>query len=592
MNRPGWTSPQSVFIWLILLAGLFTFPSFTRAAVVKVDVIQSQDRYPAGGSYPILLRIRIAEPWYLHGTKESGSGLIPTVLSFQASDGLRMEKIQFPEPEKKRFEYTKEPIDVFSGEILVRAILAVGETASEGENSISGELFFQACSSRSCLPPQKLPVRLTVRVSPKGAGVEFLNRSYFGSQKGFSATEGLVGLKIAAGLWLTLLGIFLGGLALNLTPCVYPLIPITVSYFGGKSKKVSGRSILHGLLYISGLGLTNSLLGVTAALTGGMLGAALQNPFFLVLVAGILVYLGLSFFGFWELRLPSGLTRLASKNFGGYFGTFFMGLTLGIVAAPCLGPFILGLLTYVGQQGDPYLGFLYFFVLSIGLGIPLAALGVFSGALDRLPMSGAWMVWIRKCLGWVLFGMAGYMLLPLVPGHFWESVLISLLLLAAGLHLGWIERTVTQSGIFWYAKKTVGILLVGSAVLFSLTSLKTVEGIQWVPYTEKALAKAAEEKKPVILDFYADWCVPCRELDIRVFGDPEVIKLSRRFLTLRVDLTGYNTHQERLQKRYHIRGVPTLIFIDKIGREEKALRIESYVDRNEFLKIMKQALKE
>lgn len=142
----------------------------------------------------------------------------------------------------------------------------------------------------------------------------------------------------------TMLGIFVGGMALNLTPCVYPLLPITVSYFGGKSGQGQGRLVFHGLFYLAGLALTNSTLGVAAALTGGLMGAMLQNPLVLAAVAAILVFFATSLFGFWELRLPGSLTRAAAKSYAGYFGSLFMGLTLGLVAAPCIGPFVLGLL--------------------------------------------------------------------------------------------------------------------------------------------------------------------------------------------------------------------------------------------------------
>ena len=139
----------------------------------------------------------------------------------------------------------------------------------------------------------------------------------------------------------TLLGIFAGGMALNLTPCVYPLIPITVSYFGGRSGK--GQLIGHGLCYIGGLSITNSTLGVVAALSGGLMGTMLQNPLVLAAVAAILLFFATSLFGFWELRLPGGLMQAASKPYAGYLGTLFMGLTMGVVAAPCIGPFVLGL---------------------------------------------------------------------------------------------------------------------------------------------------------------------------------------------------------------------------------------------------------
>ena len=256
-----------------------------------------------------------------------------------------------------------------------------------------------------------------------------------------------------ASLWLTLLSLFLGGLALNLTPCVYPLIPITVSYFGGKSVKIKGHVIIHGILYMGGLALTNSLLGLSAALSGGMLGFALQNPLVLLFVASVMVAMALSFFGLWELRLPFWLTRATSKNYAGFFGTFFMGLTLGIVAAPCLGPFILGLLIYVGQRGDAFLGFLYLFTLSIGLGLPLAVLAIFSGTIARLPKSGDWMLWIRKLMGWVLLGMAAFMISPVVSHLFGRHWLLAGVSVAAGIHLGWLDKTGGMLKLFPYFKK-------------------------------------------------------------------------------------------------------------------------------------------
>ncbi|MDY6974559.1 MAG: cytochrome c biogenesis protein CcdA, partial [Thermodesulfobacteriota bacterium] len=387
-----------------------------------------------------------------------------------------------------------------------------------------------------------------------------------------------------------LIGIFLGGLALNLTPCVYPLIPITVSYFGGMSHKSLGRSLVHGLLYISGLAFTNSLLGLTAGLSGGMLGSALQNPIVLILVAGILVALALSFFGLWELRLPTGLTKLASKNFGGYLGTCFMGLTLGIVAAPCLGPFILGLLTYVGQKGDPFFGFMCFFVLSIGLGLPLMILAVFSGYLERLPMSGAWMVWVRKILGWVLVGMAGYLLLPLVSNPVLRSALLSSILVAGGLHLGWLEGRSALGSVFPKIKKAVGIILVATGVAFMLVPFRSGVAIHWIPYDQALLLEAGNKAKPVILDFYADWCGPCKALEKKVFRDPDVVELSRRFVSLRVDLTKRHPRQNELLGLYQVRGVPTIIFINGQGAEERTLRVESYISREELLHRMQRLL--
>lgn len=556
-----------------------------------MSVIHSQDRYPAGGGYPLVFSIQIPSPWYIHGTKKSEDGLIPTKLSFSQSPGLKIEDIRFPSPVKKKFGYAKEPLEVLSGEILVRATLVVSKKASPGTQVIRGQLSYQACTSSYCLPPEDVPFTLSLPVAPQGARAEARNREMFESKDRSTALfESGPGLSLGSGLILTLLGIFLGGLALNLTPCIYPLIPVTVSLFGGRSEKMRGRTVAHGAFYISGLAITNSVLGVTASLSGGMLGSTLQNPIVLIVMAGILFFLGLSFFGLWEFHMPSGVTRLASKNFGGYFGTFFMGLTLGILAAPCLGPFIIGLLTYVSQKGDPFLGFLYFFVLSIGLGLPLSVLAVFSGALEKLPISGEWMIWISKALGWVLVGMAGYMVLPLIPGAIGKSVLMALIPLAAGVHLGWLERSSSSAQVFPYIKKGLGIILIGGALVFFLTTFRSGAGIEWVSYNQAVLIEAVKEKKPVIIDFYAEWCVPCKALDKESFRDPEVVKLSRGFVPIRVDLTGRHPQQEELQERYQIRGVPTVIFINRGGLEERKLRIESYVTRDVVLNRMKGLL--
>jgi len=399
------------------------------------------------------------------------------------------------------------------------------------------------------------------------------------------------GIRFHGALWLTLLGVFLGGLALNLTPCIYPLIPITVSYFGARSENIRGKRFIHGALYIGGLSITNSVLGVSAALTGGMLGSALQNPMVLIVVSGVIFAMGLSFFGFWELKLPSGLVNAASKGFGGFFGSFFMGLTLGVVAAPCLGPFVLGLLTYVGQKGDPLLGFLYFFVLSIGLGLPLALLAVCSGIVDKLPMSGNWLLWVKKCFGWILIGMAVFMIRPLIPGATWKILAIPVVLVAAGLHIAFLDKTKVGSVRFGIVKTLAGLGLL--VVAFALASMvwRAEEGIKWLPYRQGLLQQAKAEKKPVIIDFYAEWCGPCREMDRITFRDARVKGFAKNFVTLRVDLTRERPETKELVKQFNIRGVPSVIFIDRGGNEVRSIRVESYEPPETFAIKMADILK-
>jgi thiol:disulfide interchange protein DsbD len=339
------------------------------------------------------------------------------------------------------------------------------------------------------------------------------------------------------------------------------------------------------------MSITYSVLGVVASLTGGLLGSALQNPIVLVFVAFVLIGLALSMFGLYEIRVPQKLAMVGGANRSGYFGTLFMGLTVGLIAAPCIGPFVLGLLTYVGELGDPFLGFWMFFILAMGLGTPFLLLGIFSGAATKLPRSGAWMVWVRNAFGFILVGMAVYFLEPLIPGESLYFYLLALVALIAGIYLGWIDKNKGQKG-FVITRNIVGILFIVLAVFFAWPSeAAKEEGIQWSKFSNEALETATANGKPVIIDFYADWCIPCKELDKFTFTDAEVIKLSEKFVTLKADLTHFQSEEtNKIRDKFDIKGVPTIVFINSDGSEVEDIRLVGYEEADKFLERMQQSL--
>ena len=511
-------------------------------------------------------------------------------MSFEETAGVTFGDPVFPKDKMYKFSFSDEEVAVYEGEAFVGVPANIDSDFSGDEIVVKGVIYYQACNDVACLTPAEAAFEKVLPIVPLNEAISLINYEIFENIAFAASSESSAGTEIGGliaeqGLALTFLFIFLGGLALNLTPCVYPLIPITISFFGGQAQGSTTKLFSLAIFYLLGMALTYSALGVVAALSGAVFGAALQSPIVILVVAAVMILLALSMFGVWELTLPQKLNQMAGGSKQGYAGSFFMGLTVGIVAAPCIGPFVLALLTYVGTTGDPLLGFWMFFILSLGLGLPYVVLGTFSGSINNLPRSGMWMVWVKKVFGFVLLAMAAYFLEPILPDSF-ALYVMPLILLVGGIFVAFFDKTQGTTAVFPIIKKVVGVAFVLIAVWFGWPS-DHGGSEHWLDYSPDALAEAREQGKPVIIDFTAEWCIACKELEKHTFPSDPVMQRSENFVLLRADMTKFASPPvEEIKKQFDIKGLPTVVFLDGDGVENKTLRVIGFIEGDEFARRM------
>lgn len=493
-------------------------------------------------------------------------------------------------------------------EVFHHDFAAKVQLGQHSKQTISLTATYQGCSEKGlCYAPIKKTFNLTLSVAQSGisSSAENLNQD---------SSDASTRILKTGNLWLIVSGFFIAGLILSFTPCVLPMIPILSSIIVGQQSRQQPSSSLHNFLlslaYVLGMALSYTLAGIAAGLSGTLISQALQNAWVLGSMAIIFVALAFSMFGFYELQLPESFEEkmlgLTNRFKGGKFlSVFIMGALSALIVSPCVAAPLAGALIYIGQTQNVLLGGIGLFALAIGMGMPLLAIGASAGKI--LPKTGAWMNNVRNFFGVLMLGMAVYIVSPVIPASLqlglWAAIAIICAIYLNALDALPMHHSTMQK--FW---KGVGLILLvygfalligalsgGSSVFqplnhlkFSANNTQNVANAHALPFKkinsitalESALKQA--EGKPVMLDFYADWCVACKEMESLTFSDSNIQHLLNKTILLQADVTQNTAEDQALLKLFGLFGPPGIIFFNTSGQELASIRTVGFQNAERF----------
>ncbi len=518
----------------------------------------------------------VAPGWHINSDRPTSPDYIPTRLTMTAPDGVTIGPVHYPTAELLALEFSgDEKLSVFSGSLEFEIPVSVSASFKPSPSiPATVTLNYQPCNNNLCLRPASISSQVQLAGSDKSEAQLLIASRHEPPEESVVS-----GIFTRHGYLLGFLFVLLAGVALNLTPCVYPLIAVTIAYFGNQGG-TTRRMVTLALTYVLGIALMFSSVGVAVALSGGLFGAALQNPYVLAGIAAMLLALAASSFGWFSLQPPQWLMNRAGVARPGYVGALAMGLGMGVVAAPCIGPVVLGLLLLVERSQSPAFGFALFFTLAVGLGLPYVALALAAGSIRRLPRSGEWLSWIEQLFGFVLTG-AGAVFHRSDRAQSSDRAPASLLCRGSGnlprLFHPCGAQLASILGAQNGAWNAVGRRIHISAFARTGGDETRLHALR----LRRARRARRSQHKPVVIEFGASWCIPCREMDTTTFADPDVRRAASRFVTLRADLTSQDGKTDALTKEYGIQGVPTAVFIDSQGKIRK--RVAGYISARDFV---------
>ncbi|MBL0681633.1 protein-disulfide reductase DsbD [Aeromonas dhakensis] len=579
---------SSLLLLCALLAGLGSLPARASSTdllsalgieasaqpkFLKVDeafVLESEQQ-----GNRLLLRLRIADDYYLYRHR----------FSFQG------ENLAFEEPVLPAG--TDHEDDFFGKTQVYYREVQIPVTLTKAGQQASLKISYQGCTDGLCYPPTDKRIAVEPLVAePPHDQVDAPTPAPASSQQ-----DQLAAALGNQGFWLSVAAFFALGLGLAFTPCVFPMYPILTGIIAGAGHRLSTRrAFLLSFVYVQGMAVTYTLLGLVVASAGLKFQAALQHPYVLIGLSVMFVLLALSMFGLYTLQLPSSLqTRLSGlsnrQQGGSVLGVGIMGMISGLVCSPCTTAPLSGALIYVAQSGDLWLGGAALYALSLGMGLPLLLLGTSGGKL--LPKAGAWMDVIKQLFGFALLAVP-----ILLLSRLWSDQVATLAWLGWGLLLCGYLYHHNQ-----HQQHSVGRSLRGFVLLLAMISAVVVGKDLLLPSPGASVAAQAETPafiriktlddlktqlaaargKPVLLDLYADWCVACKEFEHKTFSDPAVRERFGQMVLLQADVTANDDADVELLNGLSVLGLPTLIFFDRAGNEVSGQRVTGFMGPAEFL---------
>ncbi len=594
---------RKLFLLLFLLTSTLYAQIGEEIDILDHAVVSEVNKAMPNSQLQLAIILDIHSDLHINAHKTSEDFLIPTVVDIAPQPYYTVKGISYPEAVMRTL-FAQQKLAVYEDEVVIYVTLELTDALPADSLIITGALSYQGCNDQTCFQPQEDALRFAVPITRDASKVESIHSNLFDSDRDKQSGDTFFGQtltddelrakEIVDKGFYALFFFFLIGLGLNLTPCVYPVIPLTVSYFGGQQTKTRGSSFINALFYLFGIAISFSALGLISGLAGKQWGFLFASPWFVVVIALIILSMAASMFGAFEIRVPSWLLTKTGASRQGVVGALLMGLTVGVVIAPCAAGIIIGLVGLVAKLGLVIKGALLFFVMGLGLGLPYLILGTFSGLLNKMPQSGVWLVWIRKIFGLLLIGVAIYFLLPqLLSAEDKLGFQLGFLTLFGGLYLGFLDQESGYTRSFKRIKAIFGLVLIVLGVLWVQHSfIKQEARIDWSYYSGEDVNEFKDPDKPTFIDFYADWCAPCKQLDRNTFQDEDVVKLSLSFNMIKVDCTKPDKATKSLMAAFNVEGLPTLVFLDEDGLEHKNLRQVGYVAPEKFVNYMQTVLQD